>query len=224
MMYSNALNGLKKIYIAQFLSITSAVCSGLATLIANIVSDEYKDILEYLFSPVGVLSVSLAILSTIAMLLMAVLGFIGYIQASRDEPEFRKSMICVIIVAVFYTISMFFKVPNGMLYTIFFMTGTIVEMFVMAFSVSGIINIAANCEDEEVQKRGDRVMTFILVSYLASSINAIVYRIFELSPQVQTVAVIIGALDLLLSISQFIVYMSYLRRAIVMLKPEKKDE
>lgn len=218
MSYSNLKKGLIILFIAHFFTIISTLIQYISSNILNIVLDYSDGFGAALFSPLGAANALLIILSLIAMTVAGILNFTGYVYAAKDEGEFRKSMFCVLVVALVYIIGFLFKIPNDTVYIILSTSGSIIEMFAMVFSVSGIINLSIKYENDTMVKRGDYLLRFILVSYIFSSVNSIVFRIFELSSQIKTVSEILGVIDLVINIAQFIVYMVYIRQAVNMME------
>ena len=216
--YTNALKGIKKIFVAQIIAIIVTLLTAGTTLLFNVTKEFFDNEATILSSPFGVAGVSLSFVSVIMMGLMTVFGIIGSFQASRNEPEFKKSLMCCVAVGVLSFIGSFFQIPNGTLYTIFVSAGMIVEMFVMIFAISGIINLAVNCERADVAEKGDRVMRILVGIYLISAIDTLIFRIFALSDHSQIVSLIVGAVDLILNVVQYIVYLKYLKQAFIMLQ------
>ena len=147
-----------------------------------------------------------------------IFNFIGFYQASKDEAEFKKAMICAIIVGVFSLIGFVFQIPNGTVYTIFSAASTIFEMFVMIFSISGLINICINQKRTDLAQKGDKLLKFLVITYIISSIDALVIRIFELSTHAKIISVIVGIIDFVLTVVQFVLYIRYLTQTLQMFK------
>ncbi len=214
--FPNAKKGIKKVYIAQFIVIIATLFSSSSWILISFSVGLFNDI-NFLLSPLGGANIILAALSTILLIITTIFCFIGYFQASKDEAEFKKSMICIILFAAFSVISSFFKIPNGMLSTIFNSAGTIFEMFVMIYATSGIINLSEKCERADMIKKGETVLRFLVITYIISALTAIAIRIFELSTNLRFILFIAGAINFIISIAQIIVYIRYLSLSIKML-------
>ncbi len=218
MKYKNAGKGIKKAVIGQILAIISTFLgNGMALFLSvssRVFGESYKEP-SVLFISV---SVFLGIASLCFIALKSVFSFIGYLQASRDEPEFKKATICVLTSGVLLIIGFFLQIKNGTLYTILNSASMIIEMFVMVFAISGVVNLSNSCERTDVAEKGDSVLRVLLVTFIFSALDALVIRIFELSENAWTVSLIIGTVDLILSFIQIIIFVRYLRQASKMLQ------
>ncbi len=219
MRYINTKNGIKKILAGQFFMVIAAVLlSGTALLISIIMntSIETEDINLPILGTLGILS--FGFVSVIATLTSAVLCFLGYTRAAKDEPEFKKAVGCTIALGALTVFGSVFKIPNGTLSTIFSSAGTIVEMFIIIFSLSGIVNISAGCDRTDMVDRGDRLLKIMIATYIISAMDALVIRIFELSSQARIISVLFGTVDLIISLIQYVLYILYLKQSVKMIE------
>lgn len=216
----NVAKGIKKIVIGQYFAIVATLLLGITTLLLGVfeinsnLSDNY-----FYYILVGA-SILLGLVFTAAMVISVIFNFLGYFQASKDEPEFKKAMVCAIIVGVLSVIAFFFQIPNGMLHTIFNSAGTIFEMFVMIFSISGLIIISFNHKRSDMAEAGDKLLKILVITYIITSIDALIIRIFELSTHAKIVSVFIGIIDFVLSVVQYVLYIRYLTQSLKMLKTD----
>lgn len=217
MKYLNAEKGIKKIYISQFLYILTAVLVSITSLFSLF----FKSVLTIseLDELLGLILVSVffAFALTIALIGSAILGIIGYFQAARDEPEFRKPMICTFAFGITALASSFLQIPNDTLHTIFDSASTIIEMFVIIFALSGIIRLSVSCDRSDMADRGGSLMKIMVITYIISAMDALTIRIFELSQHAKIVSLIIGAIDLALIVTRYVLYLRYLRYSAKML-------
>ena len=214
----NVAKGLKKIIIAQYFAIVATMLLGSTSLLLAVF--EMSSFLQNNDFYVLLVAASLVIgfVFTIAISISVIFNFFGYFQAAKDEPEFKKAMICAIVVGVLSVIGFFFQIPNGTLHTIFNSASTIFEMFVMIFSLSGLINISANHKRADMAEAGDKLLKILVITFIISSIDSLVIRIFELSSHAKIVSIIIGIIDFALSIIQYVLYIRYLTQSLKMLK------
>lgn len=222
MKYLNAEKGIKKVYISQIFAIIAAALSGCAELMFDAFNN---DLAELLTRHLGIVFAGFALSILLISLIVAfnIIGFLGYYQAAKDEPVFKKSVFCVAASGALTVIGTFFKIPNGMLHTIFTNAGTIVEMFVVIFAVSGLMELCGNCSRDDLSGAGDRMLKILIVTYIISSVNALTIRIFELSAQAKIISVIVGAIDLVLIVLRYAMYLRYLRGVRKMLGENNTD-
>lgn len=209
MNYLNAEKGIQKVYISQIFAIIAASLSGCIELLIEVLNDNLTELPTQL---IGVIFAGFALGIILIALIVAfnIIGFLGYFQAAKDEPIFKKSMLCVAASGALTVIGVFFKIPNGMLHTIFSNAGTIVEMFVVIFAVSGLMELCGNCSRDDLSGAGDRMLKILVVTYIISSVNALIIRIFELSAQAKIISVIVGGIDLVLIVLRYAMYLRYL--------------
>ncbi|MBQ5398231.1 MAG: hypothetical protein IIU14_02215 [Ruminococcus sp.] len=213
MNYPNAQKGMKKIILGQFFAIIATVLtSGTALLLSVYLftdSENKASAIRWAFS-----GMAFGLASVIMLSLTAVISFLGYFQTSKDEPEFKKAMFCTLAVGAMSVIGTFFKFPNGFISTVLNSSGSIVEMFVIIFSVSGAIKILEKSEHPDIAQKGDAVLKIIVVTYIITSVDSLVIRIFELSTHAKIVSIVVGAIDLIVNIFQYVVYIRFLRQSL----------
>lgn len=222
MKYLNAEKGIKKVYISQLFAIAAAALSCCSELLFDAFDNNLTELLTRHLGAVFA-GVAFSAILIVSIIVFNIIGFLGYWQASKDEPIFRKSMLCVAASGALTVIGVFFKIPNGMLHTIFSNAGTIVEMFVVIFAVSGLIELCSNCGCDDLSGTGDKMLKILVATYIVSSVNALIIRIFELSAQAQIISVIVGAIDLVLIVLRYAIYLRYLRRVRIMLAKNNAD-
>lgn len=217
MVFSNAKKGIKKIILGQLFAIITTVLSSGIALLLGITARIFGGIDSVVATHLMLASFFIGLVSVVTITLTAVISFIGYIQASKDEADFRNAMFCALAVGALSVTGFFFKIPNGSISTIFNSASTIVEMFVMIFAISGVINLMTACERADMAEEGDRVLKILVITYIISAINSLIIRIFELSEHAKNVSIIIGVVDLVLSIIQYVIYIRFLRGSLAAL-------
>lgn len=218
MKYSSARKGLKKIFIAEIFTIISVLFSGSTLLLVDALTEAISaDKLSVTLVAASILS---GFVYLITISLSALISFFGYFQASRDEPEFKKAMFCALAMGAFSVIGACFQIPNGTVYTMFSSVSSIVEMFVLIYSMSGIINLSQNCGRSDMSELSSKVLYFIIGAFIFYAVSTLVSRIFELSTQNQMISVIVSLTSLVVNLIQCVVYMRFISRTIKMLQEE----
>ena len=218
MSFPHAEKGIKTLIVAEVFAIVSAVLFGIPSVLLNVFTmlrldlDAIKEsalwIVVYAFS---------SLISVAAMVVMLILSLIGYYQASKDEKEFKKAMFCALVYAGLTLFGSFFYITNSTITTIFNAAGSIFEMFVLVYAVTAMNSLAEQCERPDMLKRGKSLLIFILITYIVAALNAIVIRIFELSDKSIVVAIVVGVIDLILNVTQLLLYLRYLKKTAKML-------
>lgn len=225
MKYLNAQKGIKKIYASGIFAVCAAVISTGITLLLDILSRVFEGLSEFVSSDWGIICLFLCYsVSFVFMTLTAVLGCVGYYQASKDEPEFKKAMMCTLAVGALTVIGSVFQIPNSTLYTTLYAAAMIVEMFVMVFAVTGQMHLAERCERSDMASKGDVLLKIIVALYIITALNTICIRLFGLDNHTKMIAYITSALDLGLNIVQYVIFLKYLKQTQGMLKESQTGE
>ena len=223
--YSNAKKGIKTIYTSVVFAIIAALLGAGTSLLLEILSLISETMNEFASSIFGVISLLFCfIISLIMLSITSLLGCVGYYRASKDEEEFKKALICALAGGALTFIGTIFQVPNSTVYTILTASGTIVETFVMVFAVTGLINICERFERQDLAAKGDMLLKILVFLYIISAINAIIIRLFNHVMHTKIFAIITGTLDLALSITQYILFLKYLKQTGAMLDGTETGE
>ena len=219
MQYLHAEKGIKKIYISQIIAVIALLLVSCSTLFVKLFIYASLDADEVI-SNILLLLVGggFELLAVIAFVLMVIYGMLGYWNASKDDSEFRRAMICVLASGVLAIIGSLFQLPSPMLHTMFSAASMVLELFIVVYAISGIINLAQGCEHSEMADEGDRLLKIMVFTYIISAIDKLIIRIFELSDQAKIISGIMGVLDLIVSLLQYVLILRYLRKTENMLK------
>ena len=208
--------GIKKVYISQIFAIIAALLIGCTELVTSV----YKNIIKGSSekdSWIMILSLAVGVVLLAAVITSNLIGMIGYYQASKDDPLFKKSMYCALTSCILTVVGELLQIPNGMLYTVFTASAMIVEMFVMVFAIAGLVNLSESQGWSDLSEKGDRLLKLLAVTFIISAVNALIIRIFELSAESKMISFIINVIDSCLIIIRYILYLRYLKGNILML-------
>ena len=214
--YLSIEKGIKKVYISQIFAIIAALLIGCTELVTSV----YKNIIKGSSekdSWIMILSLAVGVVLLAAVITSNLIGMIGYYQASKDDPLFKKSMYCALTSCILTVVGELLQIPNGMLYTVFTASAMIVEMFVMVFAIAGLVNLSESQGWSDLSEKGDRLLKLLAVTFIISAVNALIIRIFELSAESKMISFIINVIDSCLIIIRYILYLRYLKGNILML-------
>ena len=163
MQYLHAEKGIKKIYISQIIAVIALLLVSCSTLFVKLFIYASLDADEVI-SNILLLLVGggFELLAVIAFVLMVIYGMLGYWNASKDDSEFRRAMICVLASGVLAIIGSLFQLPSPMLHTMFSAASMVLELFIVVYAISGIINLAQGCEHSEMADEGDRLLKIMV--------------------------------------------------------------
>ena len=210
MKYKHAEKGIMLILVSEIFYLIGSLPEITGSLFWSISTSVQDGINVRIDTSVGLISILFGLAALVIMIVTAVFGIIGYINAARDEKGFRNAAICALASGVLYVAEASAQPVSSTLNTMISASGTIVEMFVMVFAMMGLYNLAENCGRQDLTSRGIMLLRAVIIAYVVSSLNAIIIRVFELSSSAKIVALITGGLDYILGVACHILYIIYL--------------
>ena len=221
MSYPNARKGFKKLFASEILQLFSVilavVCSVLLVLSAS--SADSGDELR-----LGVMGIGILVFGGCTALLVIaamILNVIGVIQTSKDESSF-KAVIYVVIVGIAAAVAIavfdiFLSDGNIALNNFLQVVSDMVNAITTILIIQGISNIAEKIGDAVVIKKGQFLFHLIICIALASIFMKAVMMCIP-DAAASAAEIILQLITAVLSIVQYIVYLSFLGKASTMLK------
>ena len=215
--YSNLEKGISFIRYSQIFVIAAAVIGSSILGIKYFCDVDLSDCATRYSLLILLVNVILILVYAVFTVFFGVFGMIGYCKAAKDEGEFKKSAICLLVSGMLTGVGMFLHIPNDLLYIILTSSGTVMEMFVVIFAVSGMIKVSDICENFDISARGDAMLKVIVVTYIISAVSNLIICFLELTAHVQIFSVLFDTGDSLLSIARYVLYLRYLKSCSQML-------
>ena len=224
MRYPHARKGIAKLFASEVLQLIAVIFMTVCSVLVAVFSlydggpDEAK---------VGMLVLGLSVFALLSGLLFVIsmlINLIGVIQTSKDEPSF-KAVIYVIVVGIVASVSItiadfFITEDTGALSNFSQVVSDMVNSISTILIIQGISNIAAELKDETVCKKGQSLFHLIIwIALINISMRAVILCIPE-KAAVEAEIILMLATSIL-SVIQYFVYLSFLRRASKMLKTQK---
>ena len=213
MTYPNAFKGIKKVYLAQILMLIVAILTFVAACVGAVGIQET--------SSEAVATGSLVALSgvTIVMGVLSVITFIinlvGLSQAAKDNGNFKTAFILTIVGLVLAIINAAVNGNNSGSGSIFETVSNVINVLIVIFVINGIVALAANLNDEKLQKKGKTLLTVITIVMVIALVLKIVGT-FVSGNAVNGAAItfaVIGVVAAVLYIVAYIMYLSLLSKA-----------
>ena len=202
MSYQNALIGIKRIYKAQIIMLISTIVTILTAIISNFViaSSAYQG---RGYSSNGARNTLIVLgvfsLAYIALMIVAfILNLMGLSSAKKDETSFASAMIFAwigIAASILYSVTG--KNP------LFSWIVNLCNLLTSLFIIKGIINIANKLGESQMQMKGSRLFTIMIIVWVLGVIN-------DFLKQFSTFKGIVVFLYFILSIISYIMYLSFL--------------
>ena len=216
MKFTNAYQGVKKIFAAEILSLICSICATvtLALPVVGVIAAANNSQGGTVASLGG--SAVLAIASMVLAIIAFIFKLIGVNKASKDEPLFKIALY-LILAGIAVSVAGGIFNSNATASSIFSALGEVVNLGVTIFIIQGIKNLAAKLGDEKMVKKGDTIFKYIIAIYVLVIIAQIVAMILQNSAAL-VVALVIIVITGILEIIQYILYLSYLSKAKKMLE------
>ena len=215
MKFTNAFEGVKKIFAAEILALIASVCGtiALALPVVALVAAANQSGGGTAASLGGLVVVGIAtvVLSIIAF----IFKLIGVNKASKDEPAFKIAFYMILAGIVVSVLTGIFS-SNSTVSSIMSAICEIVNLAVTVYIIQGIKNLAQRLGDDKMVKSGDTLFKYIIAIYILVIIAQIVIMILQNGAAV-VVALVIIVISGILEIIQYILYIRYLAKAKKML-------
>ena len=219
MSYENAKKGIGQIFTAEILQLLSAIFSiigiiisvvGTASLIAG--GLEGADVAMGAGLAGGVVGVIMTVVGGIVAFIGFILYIVGVVNTSKDEDNFKKALLFLILGLVCTLIASFTTtVAGGVLALILKVLGMLFDLISTILVINGISVLANKVGNAAVEKKGQFTLKLITVIIILS----IVISLITLIPAVAAgvIAGILSIVATVLSIIKYFVYLGLLANA-----------
>lgn len=219
MKFPHAAKGVSKIFSAEILSLIAVIICGIATVVLSIVlsSGEADNTShEPFFIALGIVMIIAAIL----LLVGGIINIIGYFQAAMDEDGFKKAIYCTILGIIFSVIASVLVGKTGFLgwlCTTLNVLSEVMQLLVIFFSIGGLMNLSAKCHRQDMVADGSFLLKLVGWICILYAVILILTRVFRENAFNKTLVIIFTTIAMILAVIQYILYLSYLSRAKIML-------
>ncbi len=220
MKFPNAAKGVRKIFSAEILSLIAALATGVAGILAVVSYSSYLDDNDVVFAATSIPMIILGIAAGVLIVVSAIMGIIGYSQASKDDDYFKKALYCIIIGFILSFAANILVNQTGFLgwlCTVFNVLSEVSHLAVVIFSVMGIMNMSANCHEPDMVRKGALIIRLISMVYTLYIIDLFVIRVFRDNDFNRVLVIALSIASMVLSVAQYILYLNYLHSAKKML-------
>lgn len=222
MRFPNAAKGVKNIFTAQILMLIGAICEVVGIFIivgglaaAGATNGSNAGIAAFLGGS------SIGAIFLFAYGILALIGFImqivGIVNAKKDEESFKSALICLIIGIIAPIVGGLFMNVSPVVAGLFTSVGTLMSTFVTIFIISGCIKLADQLNRGDVSTKGSNILKMIIVIAGLSIILSIVSSFMLANVAIMVTALILVAIAMVLSVIQYIMFLTFLSQAKKML-------
>ena len=222
MRFPNAAKGVKNIFTAQILQLIGNICAVIGSIIlissgvtAVLTNGSDAGLIAALSQAAGasIFIVAYSILGLIAFIMLIV----GIVNAKKDEESFKSALICLIIGIVVPIIGVLFSRVSRVVSSLCMSVGNLMGLFVTIFIISGIIKLADQLNRGDVSTKGSNILKMIIVIAGISLILGIVSSFMMANAAIMVTAMILIVISLVLSVIQYIMFLTLLAQAKKML-------
>ena len=218
MKYPNAAKGIRKIYIAEILSILAAVLAIVLVVMAaanhidvNASGEEATQALQS-----SNLSTPFVIWGIVMMLFILVayfLNLIGIANASKDESAFKSALWVFLASIAFGVVAGILESSNARVANWLKIPSTLLELAVTIFVLKGIGNLAVNLGKKEIADMSAKCRTWLISALILSAAAEVFVALGSTGSTLNTVS---GVAAGLLQIFAYVVYLQVLNKARLM--------
>ena len=233
MKFPNAAKGVKRIFVAEVLTLIGLLSVLVATTLILTISSVFT--LESAIGAFLAIGITVICLASVVLLIVAfIMELVGVINASRDESSFKSALIFFIVSIVLSIVSSLLKSVSVIAGGILSLIGGLVSIFVLIFIIAGIIRLADRLNRGDVSGKGSKVLKLLIIikvvalivttiaSFMgdSASISAVISSMVapsEVASTPSTAVVIILIATPVLEVIQYIIYLPFLSQAKKML-------
>ena len=208
MKFPSAYKAVKKLFIAEILSIAVAVV-GLVAAILAIVG---------IANPDGTALISagtLALVSALAMIAVFVLQLIAMIQGGRDADGFRSALwVTLIAIAVSITSGVLqsIEATKGLTILISVLNAfvDVAHVIVIFLVLTTIASLASILKNETVAEKGRRLAFYVVIMFMASILLGLIPSFFDKVNVPEFVKVMFGIFGIVAVVIELLIYINIL--------------
>ena len=221
MKYPNAAKGVKRIFTAEILGLISTILLiiGFVLLIPALVAKNGAEGMEGAAIGATVAMGVFVLIAGVLSIIAFIMNIIGISNASKDEENFKSALLFLILglvaKAASITIGRFVNdaaVATGMLDS----ASSLLNIFVTIFVISGIVKLADRLNRGDISAKGTNVLKILIAVNVLSLIASFVASVMG-GPVASGVSLVLAIVSAVLSLVQYIMYLSLLGKAKKML-------
>ena len=215
MKFPNAAKGISKIFTSEILALIAAIATGVATILAVVMyaSAKTNSTAGAAASGIGMLVLGLG--ASVLLVIALILKIVGVVQASKDEDSFKMiiyltifTLIVAVVAAIFSRVTFLSNIANAVSSIGSFVTTLLI--------ILGIGNLGVQVGNDEVIDKCSSQFKLILGIGIVALL-ARFFCIFLPTVPAQGIVIALAVVALVLSITQYILYLSLLSKAKKML-------
>ena len=217
MNFKNAYKGLGNVITAEWLSILGTI-TGAGTVILALIgyAADVEKIEKLLDFSVGGFTI-LALVTMALFILSFILNLVGLGKAGKDEVEFKKALLYIVVGFLLSAIGTYFEEKISWLNIVTSIVSQLTNTFAMMHVVNGIAELADQMFNDKMINKGKSVTVIILITFGIWLLGKLVVTFLFKDPK-SNINVILTIAYLLMGIIQTFAYIIYLGKGRKMLR------
>ena len=212
MKFPNAHSGVKKIYIAQILSLVISVLFVISAILA-LASVKLE-------SELGALSVVAAV-STLVLILAEmipmILEIVGLVQAKKDEPCFKNALVFMLIALGAQVLSSALN-KITVVSRICEIVSEAAQLGALLFIIQGILLLAEPLKRTDVARLGQLEYRILTTAYITIVLVNVLSTVFFYLPDVLIIGSWLTIAAQVLRVVAYVIYLVFLAKSVKMLR------
>lgn len=219
MRFPNACKGLKKIFYAELISLIALVPYAVSMVLIQFLPEEINENNAEML-PAEVVVTILSLVSLVLMTVAYMLNIIGYVNASKDNENFKKAMLLTIAGLVLTVVSGIMENVNAspILTNTFDSMEQILDLLITLTTISGIVTLSVTYGDLRMVDSGKALFKFLFAIYLPTLIAYVFVYMLRNTRSAAILAVTVTLISFALNAVYSLLYLRYLYRAVNMLE------
>ena len=216
MRYPNAHAGVKKVYIAEILTLLMSVMVLLGAVTAAVGIGAQSAVSDKAVTGTLLGGGALILIAGALGLIAMVINLIGLRQGGKDEPGMRYAFVMAVLSLVSSVAGEAINM-NGTstLGTLVSDLSGLFNFFVVAFVIASNLRLADLLNNQKMAAKGNRLSGVILLGLFAAFLCGVIPKLFS-SSMTETITEILAVAAALCAVVAYIAYLSFLKGAIKM--------
>lgn len=215
MKFPNAAKGISKIFTSEILALIAAIATGVASILAAVMDASAKTNSTAGAAASGIGTLVLVLGASVLLVIALILKIVGVVQTSKDEDSFKMiiyltifTLIVAVVAAIFSRVAFLNNIANAVSAIGSFVTTLLI--------ILGIGNLGVQVGNDEVIDKCSSQFKLILGIGIVALL-ARFFCIFLPTIPAQGIVIALAVVALVLSVIQYILYLSLLSKAKKML-------
>ena len=215
MKFPNAAKGVKTFYWAVIIIIVVMGLTAIGAALAVLAGEDQESPILVLVAFIGIALLALGIIGLIMEL-------VGTNKAGNDNPTFKKAFYCIIINLVASLVGGFAN--NKVFADVVGVLTTVLDLLVIYFVLTGIIELAKDINDAEMQEKGLKTRKLYMIVFIVSLVLDTVGLFTDTNESLAVISNVLSVVAAVVSIVAFVMVFLYLKKSVPMLENAKAVE